>query len=134
MAGEVEDAKLRPLAGFAVLPQHPALQLFCKEAAAGMGARMHGFSGAPCLVDGKAVGILRSTLVEDMVYGSSSDCRRPRRERQTGDTGAQCSLNGRPTDASRYCRGSRALLYADDSGLPLCCSRSVNRIWTGGGG
>ena len=69
MAGEVRDAKLRPLAGFAELPQHPALQLFCKEAAAGMGARMHGFSGAPCLVDGKAVGILRSTLVEDMVDG-----------------------------------------------------------------
>lgn len=45
------------------------MQLFSREAAAGMGTRLHGFSGAPCLVDGKAVGILRSTLVDELVDG-----------------------------------------------------------------
>ena len=71
MKGEVRDAKLRPPAGSTGLPPHPMLQLFGQEASAGMGARMHGFSGAPCLVDGKAVGILRSTLIEEMVDGQS---------------------------------------------------------------
>ena len=69
--GEIRDANLRPLASFAGLPRHPTLQLYCTEAAAGTGARMHGFSGAPCLVDGKAVGVLRSTLIEEMVDGQS---------------------------------------------------------------
>ena len=45
------------------------IQLFSREAAAGMGTRLHGFSGAPCLVNGKAVGILRSTLVDELVDG-----------------------------------------------------------------
>jgi len=71
IAGKVRDARHRPLPGFAELPLHPVLQLFSEEAGAGMGARMHGFSGAPCLVDGKAVGVLRSTLIEEIVDGQS---------------------------------------------------------------
>jgi hypothetical protein len=69
MKGAVRDPALRPLS--TELPQLPVLQLYCEEAAAGTGARMHGFSGAPCLVDGKAVGILRSTLIETIVDGQS---------------------------------------------------------------
>src|SRR5262249_24293777 len=56
---------LVPLLGANELPARPMMQLFAKEAAAGMGARLHGFSGAPCLVDGRAVGVLRSTLIEE---------------------------------------------------------------------
>jgi len=69
MAGEVRDPLLRPLAATGELPMQPVLQLFGKEASAGMGARLHGFSGAPCLIDGKAVGILRSTLIEEIIDG-----------------------------------------------------------------
>lgn len=65
--GKVRDSMFRrleqPRAG-------SMLQLFCEEAAAGRGAPLHGLSGAPCLVNGKAVGILRSTLVKDLVDGS----------------------------------------------------------------
>ena len=43
-----------------------AIELFCEDVA-GLGARMHGASGAPCLVDGEVVGVLRSTLVEKLV-------------------------------------------------------------------
>jgi hypothetical protein len=39
-----------------------AVQLYCVEAAAGQGAPMNGYSGGPCMVGDKAVGILRSTL------------------------------------------------------------------------
>lgn len=45
------------------------LQLFCEEAAAGQGMREHGFSGAPCLVDGKAVGILRTAMLSTALDG-----------------------------------------------------------------
>ena len=69
MKGEVRDPDLLPMAAAGELPAHPVLQLFGEEAAAGMGAPMHGFSGAPCLVDGKAVGILRSTLIEEVHDG-----------------------------------------------------------------
>lgn len=69
MTGTISDPSYRPLPGSTELPQHTTLQLFGQEAGAGMGARMHGFSGAPCLVDGKAVGILRSTLIEETVDG-----------------------------------------------------------------
>jgi trypsin-like peptidase len=51
-----------------IAPQR-AMQLFCQEAAAGMGARLYGLSGAPCLVGGKAVGVLRRTLIEEMQDG-----------------------------------------------------------------
>ncbi len=46
-----------------------AIELFCEDAAAGAGARLHGASGAPCLVDGEAVGLLRSTLTETLLDG-----------------------------------------------------------------
>jgi Trypsin-like peptidase domain len=69
MAGNVRDPSVRPLVSTKELPGQPVLQLFGAEAAAGMGARLHGFSGAPCLVDGKAVGILRSTLIEEIYDG-----------------------------------------------------------------
>jgi tetratricopeptide (TPR) repeat protein len=46
-----------------------AIELFCRDVA-GLGARMHGASGAPCLVDGEVVGLLRSTLIEKLVDGS----------------------------------------------------------------
>ncbi len=45
------------------------IQLYCEDAAAGAGARLHGFSGAPCLVGGKAVGVLCSTLIETLPDG-----------------------------------------------------------------
>ncbi len=62
VAGAVRDER-KTLAGAR------AIQLFCEEAAAGLGARLHGFSGAPCLVDGQVVGLLRSTLIEEVVDG-----------------------------------------------------------------
>jgi hypothetical protein len=46
-----------------------ALQLYAEQAAAGLGAPMHGFSGAPCIVDNKAVGVLRSTLSATVLDG-----------------------------------------------------------------
>lgn len=67
--GTVRDPSLRRLPQPNELPPHPLLQLYCEEAAAGQGARMHGFSGAPCLINGKAVGILRSTLTEEIIDG-----------------------------------------------------------------
>lgn len=39
-----------------------ALVLYAEQAAAGLGAPMHGFSGAPCIVGGRAVGVMRSVL------------------------------------------------------------------------
>lgn len=47
-----------------------ALQLFCEEAGAGQGMREHGLSGAPCLVDGKAAGILRTAMFHTALDGS----------------------------------------------------------------
>ena len=44
-----------------------AIELWCVEG--GTGARLHGLSGAPCLVNNAAVGILRSTLVEEVIDG-----------------------------------------------------------------
>ena len=45
------------------------IELFCDDAAAGAGARLHGFSGAPCISNDAAVGILRSTLIETLPDG-----------------------------------------------------------------
>ena len=42
-----------------------ALQLYSAEAAAGQGAPVAGLSGAPCIVDGAVVGVLRSALIWD---------------------------------------------------------------------
>lgn len=41
-----------------------ALQLYCVEAAAGAGLPVSGFSGAPCVVDGALIGILRASLMQ----------------------------------------------------------------------
>ncbi len=41
----------------------PALQLYCKGAAAGLADPLNGLSGAPCIVENCAVGIIRSNLV-----------------------------------------------------------------------
>ncbi|MBN1210865.1 MAG: trypsin-like peptidase domain-containing protein [Myxococcaceae bacterium] len=41
----------------------PAIQLFSDEAAAGDGAPVAGLSGAPCLVEGAVVGVIRSSLL-----------------------------------------------------------------------
>jgi hypothetical protein len=46
-----------------------AIQLYCEEAAAGLGAPLHGFSGAPCLIEGRVAGLLRSTLVQELTDG-----------------------------------------------------------------
>jgi hypothetical protein len=46
-----------------------AIQLFCKQAAAGSGMSLHGLSGGPCMIDGKACGILRATPVEQIPDG-----------------------------------------------------------------
>ncbi len=43
-----------------------AIELYCEDVS-GLGARMHGSSGAPCLVRGEVVGLLRSTLIETLV-------------------------------------------------------------------
>lgn len=67
--GDVSNPNLHPLQESDELPKHPLIQLYGKQAAAGMGARMNGFSGAPCLVNDKAVGILRSTLKEEFING-----------------------------------------------------------------
>lgn len=50
-------------------PGLPAIQLFCQDAAAGLGAPLHGLSGSPCMVDDRAVGILRSTAVGSALDG-----------------------------------------------------------------
>jgi tetratricopeptide (TPR) repeat protein len=62
LKGDVRDPKAR-------FRSTGAIELFCADAAAGAGARLHGASGAPCLVDGAAVGLLRSTLVETLLDG-----------------------------------------------------------------
>jgi hypothetical protein len=41
-----------------------ALQLFCQEAAAGMGMPVKGLSGSPVVVDGAVIGVLRKALLE----------------------------------------------------------------------
>lgn len=63
--GRVMDANARD-------PLNPdvwALQLFSDQAAAGLGASMSGFSGSPCMVGDKAVGILRSALQSSVLDG-----------------------------------------------------------------
>jgi hypothetical protein len=50
-------------------PELPAIQLFCDDAAAGAGAPLAGLSGSPCMVDDRAVGILRSTAVSSALDG-----------------------------------------------------------------
>lgn len=66
IGGKVRDPQAhqldRPDAGY-------LLQLLSEEASAGMGAPLHGLSGAPCLVDGQAVGIMRSTLIKNLTDG-----------------------------------------------------------------
>jgi len=62
IGGKVRDAA-------ATYASAQAIELFCDEGAAGHGARLHGFSGAPCIVDGQAAGVLRATLVEESVDG-----------------------------------------------------------------
>lgn len=66
MGGAVRDPHaLVQIAG----GRSPRLQLRGDEASAGTGPPLHGYSGAPCLVDGKAVGILCSTLMDEFVDG-----------------------------------------------------------------
>jgi hypothetical protein len=60
--GDVTESSV-PFRGSAVM------QLYCKQAAAGQGMSLHGFSGGPCMVDGKACGILRATPVEQIPDG-----------------------------------------------------------------
>jgi len=43
---------------------HEVFQLECVEAVAGNGVPVMGLSGAPCLVDGAAVGLLRASLLD----------------------------------------------------------------------
>jgi Trypsin-like peptidase domain len=62
IGGKVRDTQ-RTLAGVA------AIQLYCDEAAAGLGAPLHGFSGAPCVIDGRVAGLLRSTLIQESFDG-----------------------------------------------------------------
>jgi hypothetical protein len=69
ICGTVSDPRLRQPSGSGEVPFTEVRQLYCREAAAGLGAPLHGFSGAPCLVDGAAVGILRSTLNEELYDG-----------------------------------------------------------------
>jgi hypothetical protein len=47
--------------------ENPAIQLSCKQA--GTGAPLNGLSGAPCIIDGKAIGLLRSQLLTSSVDG-----------------------------------------------------------------
>jgi hypothetical protein len=47
-----------------------AIHLSTEAGKAGQGAPLNGFSGAPCLVGGKAVGLLRSNIVEMAIDGS----------------------------------------------------------------
>ncbi|WP_349817297.1 MULTISPECIES: SUMF1/EgtB/PvdO family nonheme iron enzyme [unclassified Bradyrhizobium] len=47
-------------------PEIDVYQLYSDNVAAGQSARLDGFSGAPCLVDGVAVGIIRSNLVSPL--------------------------------------------------------------------
>jgi|GEM_PF-5364609 len=42
----------------------PAIQLYSDQAAAGDGSPVAGLSGAPCLVDGAVVGVIRSSLLK----------------------------------------------------------------------
>ena|GEM_PF-6290306 len=53
--GEVRDAS-------ATSDDLTAIQLYCLEAAAGDGAPVRGYSGAPCIVNGRVVGLIRSAL------------------------------------------------------------------------
>lgn len=53
VAGRVRDAR-------ASYHGSPALQIYSEEAAAGIGSPLNGLSGAPCLVGGLAVGIVRA--------------------------------------------------------------------------
>ena len=62
IAGKVRDAG-------ATYAGAQAIELYCDEGAAGQGARLYGLSGAPCIIDGRAVGILRATLVEAVIDG-----------------------------------------------------------------
>ena len=47
------------------LQRSAVIQLFCQEAAAGKGAPLPGLSGAPVIIDGVVVGLLRFALMED---------------------------------------------------------------------
>lgn len=62
IGGQVRDAT-------AIYASSEVIELFSEDAAAGQGVRLHGFSGAPCIVDGRVVGVLRATLIEEVVDG-----------------------------------------------------------------
>ena len=62
-----------------------ALVLYAEQSAAGLGAPMHGFSGAPCIVGGRAVGVLRSVL-----SGSALDGRGGAQPITVAGTGYAC--------------------------------------------
>ncbi|WP_426409240.1 trypsin-like peptidase domain-containing protein [Bradyrhizobium ganzhouense] len=47
------------------LQRSMVIQLFCQEASAGKGAPLPGLSGAPVIIDGVVVGLLRFALMED---------------------------------------------------------------------
>lgn len=68
--GTITDPNRQPLPDYTDLFPRPVLQLYAKEAASGKGGRMHGFSGSPCLVDGVAVGILRSMIACEEIDGA----------------------------------------------------------------
>ena len=69
--GTVTDPHARdPLAGDQLRVE--AIQLYSKEAAGGMGEPMHGFSGAPCLAEGKAFGLLRTALTGTALDGQGN--------------------------------------------------------------
>jgi len=46
------------------LEDTPAHQLYCPQAAAGSGGRVKGMSGAPVVIDGRLVGVMRFALME----------------------------------------------------------------------
>lgn len=68
---DVDPIAGSPYDGSITLAEHnfrgvSAIVLYSEQAAAGNGAPVKGLSGAPCLVDGYAVGIIRMAMLDDM--------------------------------------------------------------------
>jgi len=59
-----------------VVPVTGLIQLYSDAAAAGRGAEMAGISGAPCLVDGRVVGHIVESLIEEEIIVSDRVVRR----------------------------------------------------------
>ena len=134
-----------------------AMQLFSEEAAAGDGAPVKGLSGAPLIVDGSLVGVMRVSLMKDAQErrrhvvrdAHRTDCRSLRHAAAAARSVSRiagpdrAAVPGQPVPLSRFIhrqgrgdllraqpRDSGSLRSADHTGHGAHrAARTANRVW-----